>query len=122
MEFKIGNTSYANRIIAGTYAINSKDIYESFTDASSTAHRRLKRRKITGKVDMFFKDIAEFNIFLDVINRNKDENLAVDMTVSVNNLAEDKEIKAFLDFEPVRDRDAMWNDYMMKYTLNIEER
>lgn len=122
MEFKIGSTSYANRIIAGTYAINSKNIYDGFTDAAETAHRRLKRRKVVGKVDMFFRNIEDFNIFLDDINRNIDDDLAVNMTVSVNNLAEDKEISAFLDFDPVRDRDGMWNDYMLRYTLSIEER
>lgn len=122
MVFTINNVSYADHCIAGTYKVNSKDITENWVDASGKSHRRLKRKKVSGTVDMFFRTLDEFNSFISNIETNKTSTLSNAMKVTVNNMNEDKQIDAFIDFEPVRDRDGMWNDYMLRYTLTIEER
>ena len=122
MVFKIGTQNYADRIIAGTYKINSKDISQNWTDASGKSHRRLKRTKVSGTVDMFFRNMEDFNAFIANLAAIKSATLSYEMQVTVNNLNENKTIDAFLDFDPIRAIDGMNKDYMLKYSIKIEER
>jgi hypothetical protein len=122
MVFKIGNTSYADHVIAGTYQINQKDIGKEWTDANQIKHKTLMRTKVSGSCDMFFRTIEEFNEFVANIKAVKTTNQSVPMELTVNNVNEDKEIDAFIDFDAVRNRDGMWKDYILRYTLSVEER
>ena len=122
MVFKIGDTSYADHVIAGTYQINQKEIGQEWTDANHVKHKTLMRTKISGSCDMFFRTIEEFNDFIANIKTVKTSNQSVPMEVTVNNINEDKIMDAFIDFDPVRNRDGMWKDYILRYTLTVEER
>lgn len=122
MVFKIGNTSYADHVIAGNYQINQKNIGEDWTDANGVKHQTLIRKKISGSCDMFFRTIEEFNDFIANIKAVTTSNQSVPMEVTVNNINEDKVIDAFINFDPVRNRDGMWHDYILRYTLSVEER
>lgn len=122
MIFEIAGTSFADHILSGSYKVNKKPISKDWKDANGKKHQQVIRTQILGSVDMFFRTEAEFLDFVETIEGNRSLNGTVLVELSVNNTGTDEVIEAFLTFEPVRAIDGAWNDYMLKYTLNIEER
>lgn len=122
MKFVINGKDYADHVLAGAYRINSKPLAEEIVDANGKTHKRLIANKISGSVDMFFRTIEEFDEFATWIETNKDRNLANKIELTVNNTATDSVIDAFIDYDPVRSRDGMWKDYILRYSMTITER
>lgn len=122
MIFEINGKDYADHVLSGAYKINSKPLAEEIVDANGRTHKRLIANKVSGSVDMFFRTIEEFDEFATWIEGHKDRNLANKIELTVNNTANDVLIDAYIDYEPVRSIDGMWNDYILRYSMNITER
>lgn len=122
MVLKINDNDVSNRIIAGSYNVNSADEYQSWVDANGLTHRQFIRSRIKGSFDMLFKDQTEYNAFLSVLASAKRTDLSYKITLNVNNTNEFVTKWFFLNFESVRNRNYKWDDYFERFTVNIEER
>lgn len=121
--FKIGSTGdYSNRVIAGTYNVQNKQVYKEFTDGNGRLRKIPLRNapKAVGTFDMFFKDMTEYDEFVSLIASLK-ANETVLCTVAVNNENRTVTSNFYIDFEPIRDRKGDWSDYMHRFTVKIEE-
>lgn len=123
MVLLIGNVDYSNHVIAGSYNINQKIQSSKWDDANYRTHKFKQRDKIVGSFDMFFRTVADYEGFkadLDDAQAPDDDSYSISLTV--NNISEQRRINAFIDYELVRDIDGKWQDYFGRFTVNIEER
>lgn len=123
MVLLIGNVDYSNHVIAGSYNINQKIQSSKWDDANYRTHKFKQRDKIVGSFDMFFRTAADYEDFkadLDDAQALDDDSYSISLTV--NNISEQRRINAFIDYELVRDIDGKWQDYFGRFTVNIEER
>lgn len=119
--FKIGNTDFSGHVIAGTYNINSYDLYSERQTGSKKIRRKFLRTQIMGSFEMFFRTMAEYTAFLNKYNSAKSTELTVNCTVTPNNTNIETVVSAFLSFTPTRNRDGQWHDYMEPFTIELTE-
>lgn len=126
MVFAIADTPFENHIIASTYKVNDPGAYEEWTDAGNYKHKRkLREHKIVGSFSMFFKTLAEFKTFNSAVKNNTGDTNAVPVYLTVNDgygISDDRSALVYLTYEPVRNRDGNWQDYMLQFNVKIEER
>lgn len=123
MVLLIGNVDYSNHVIAGSYNINQKIQSSKWDDANYRTHKFKQRDKIVGSFDMFFRTVTDYEGFkadLDDAQAPDDDSYSISLTI--NNISEQRRINAFIDYELVRDIDGKWQDYFGRFTVNIEER
>lgn len=63
--FKIGEIDYTSHIVAPTYSVDLKPLYDEWVDANRITHREVVRKRIEGKFTMKFYNISEYNEFLE---------------------------------------------------------
>lgn len=122
--FIIGANDYSNRVIAGAYSVYSEDIYKEWVDGNHKTHRNIVASKLRGSFDVMFKSIEEYNSFLSVVNSNKTDSGAVAVSLKANNKVEGSDLvtsNCFLSFQPTRNRNGFWKDYMERFTIEVEE-
>lgn len=119
--FKIGADDYSDRVIAGSYNVNSQNVYKSWQDINGIEHREKIRDKIVGSFDMYFPKIEEYDAFRAVLDSVRKEDLSYTITVVDNIKNEVKTIDAFITFQLTRNR-LGWNDIYERFKLNIQER
>lgn len=121
--FKIEESDFSGHMIAGTYSVIRRPVYSTWNDGNGNSHRQLKRYKMQGSFDMFFRTMEEYQDFINAIESSKTANVNsyVAATLTDNMSNEDIEGYFYLDFSPLRNRDAKWNDYMQAFTVNVEE-
>lgn len=119
--FKIGAGDYSDRVIAGSYNVNSQNVYKSWQDINGVEHREKIRDKIVGSFDMYFPTIDEYDAFRAVLDSVRKEDLSYTITVVDNIKNEVKTIDAFITFQLTRNR-LGWNDIYERFKLNIQER
>lgn len=122
-NFIIGTTDFSAHVIAGTYSVINRPVYVTWADGDGHSHRKLKREKISGSFDMFFKTMEEYQTLITAIEASKvaNSNSYVTATLTDNYSNTDATSKFYIDFAPVRDRDANWKDYFGTFTVSIEE-
>lgn len=122
--FKVGNIDYSNRVIAGSYNVQTKPVYTSWNDANGVEHRQLVRatKRTEGTFDMFFKSIDDYNAFVSQIDTVQLPDLTVPCTVKSNTTNAEVVSFFFVDFSPVRNRKGNWEDYMEKFTVSVKEK
>ena len=120
--FKVGNIDYSNRVIAGSYNVQTKPVYSSWYDADEVEHRRPSRQRTEGTFDMFFKTIAEYNAFVSQVATVQLSDLTVQCTVNSNTTNTEVTSYFFVDFSPVRNRKGNWEDYMERFTVSVKEK
>lgn len=121
--FIVGDKNYTKHIIVGTYAINNKPVYKTYTDSNGHTHRFKIRDKVVGSFEIFFKTAEEFNDFsADIKDNESDVNFSIPVTVTVNNTGEEKLINAYVEYEPTRYLNGIREDYFEKFKVTIEER
>lgn len=126
MIFKIGTTEagdYSHRVIAGSFNVQTKEVFKTWVDGNGITHRQLIRStpKTQGTFDMVFPTIEEYNIFVALLEATKANDQTVLCTVKNNNLNTEVTSNFFIDYSPIRDRRGNWDDYMHRFTVNIEE-
>lgn len=119
--FKVGAGDYSDRVIAGSYNVNSQNVYKSWQDINGVEHREKIRDKIVGSFDMYFPTIDEYDAFRAVLDSVRKEDLSYTITVVDNIKNEVKIIDAFITFQLTRNR-LGWNDIYERFKLNIQER
>ena len=123
--FKIGSTDpgdYSNRVIAGSYNVQTKPLYYEWEDGNKVKRKRMIRTaKTQGSFDMWFKTIDEYNTFASLIASSRTSEGTVACTVLSNTTNAEVVGNFFIDFSPVRNRRGDWTDIMERFTVKIEE-
>lgn len=121
--FKLGNIDFSNRVIAGTYAVQNTDVYNSWTDCNYVEHRDKVRERMEGSFDVLFLTIEEFNDFMSALKSNKRTGVYYsNVTLKDNYSNTDNVIDAYITMTPIRDRKPDWTDYMQPFTVTVKER
>ena len=78
---------FTNYVIVPSYDVNSTDVNEDWQDADYVTHRIVVREKITGKFNVRFTSITDYNNFMDAIYQNRVVNGKgyTELRVQVNN-------------------------------------
>lgn len=119
--FKIGDIDYSNRVLSGSYAMQSNDVYDTWTDANLKEHRSSYRTKVSGSLDMLFKTIEEYQAFLDNLKNLKTNSLTYPITALDNLSNEEISFDGYLSFSPKRRRNDLWQDMVDVVTITITE-
>lgn len=122
--FKLNDVDYSANVVAEGYQVNLKDIYQEWTDGGQVKHRDVVGKKIQGKFQMYFNTEANLQTFLTALATAKTSSNTYPVKVKANNdtidsLTASKNV--FLDFEPVRKRNAAWADVYEVFEVTIEE-
>lgn len=122
--FKLNNVDYSAHVVAEEYTVNLKDIYQEWTDGSQTKHRDVVAKKIQGTFQMYFETDTDLQTFITALANCKTSSNTYPVILKANNnsvasLTTSKNV--FLDFEPVRKRNAKWDDVFEVFEVTVEE-
>ena len=126
MIFQLGSQEsgdYSNRVITGSYNVNSFPVFiNTYTDANGVEHRNKIRDRVEGSFDMYFRNMTEYGTFVTLLNSLKQGDTSVACSVAVNNTNATHTGYFFIDFTPTRNRKGDWTDYMELFTVKIKEK
>ena len=102
----INGTDYSSNVLVGTYKVNNRDVYESWTDGWGREHRRIIRQRVVGGWSMQFKSPDEYDAFARHIRDSKTGAGYVPCYLAINNegINEMKSAQLYITFEPSRGR------------------
>lgn len=106
--------------MASTHGVNSYDIYNEWVDGNHQTHRDVYRKKISGALALTFLTETDYVAFVNAYNRATVDGLT-SLTVWVNNIHQEKEIKAYCMFEPVLMKNINTKRYAT-FDFNLEEK
>lgn len=122
--FKLNTTDYSAHVVAESYAINYEDVYQEWTDGGQIKHRDVIGRKLRGTMQMYFKSQSDLQTFLTALANCKTTASTYPVQLKANNDTVDSLVASknvFLDFKPVRKRDATWADVFEVFEVTVEE-
>lgn len=119
--FAINGTDYSHRVVGAGYEVQKNDEYNSWTDANGKEHKSAYRTRISGKFQMFFQSMDEYQTFISTLNLAKNSDLTYPIQVWDNKSGSSVSITAFIDFTPTRYRAPNWDDMMEQIEVTIRE-
>lgn len=102
-------------IVMGSYRVNRKPKYDTWTDATDTEHRCVSGRKVNGTFTMLFNGchidndgnllngMEQYLKFLDQLLLYRNSNESHDIVVYINNENVFEPIEAFIDIDPINE-------------------
>lgn len=122
--FKLNTVDYSSHVVAESYAVNFVDVYDEWTDGGQIKHKDVIRRKLSGTFQMYFKTTDSLQTFLTALANCKTTSNTYPVVLKANNdtvasLQSSKNV--FLDFVPVRKRDAKGSDVFDVFEVTVEE-
>lgn len=121
--FKINTKDYSNRVIAGSYSVNSEDVFKSYQDLNGIEHHEKIRDRIKGSFDMYFETIEQYEAFNHDLEAAKLPDLSyANIAICDNKNNKVKVINAFITFQLTRNRNGQWYDMYERFKVNIQER
>lgn len=119
--FAINGTDYSHRVVGVGYEVQKNDEYNSWTDANGKEHHSAYRARISGKFQMKFLSMDEYQTFISILNLAKNSDLTYPIQVWDNKSGSSVSITAFIDFTPTRYRAPNWDDMMEQIEVTIRE-
>jgi len=122
--FKLNTTDYSAYVVAEDYNVNLKPIYQEWTDGGQVKHRDIVAQKLQGTFQMYFATATALQTFLTALANCKTTANTYPVQLKANNdtVASFQASKnVFLDFEPVRKRNAKWDDVFEVFEVTVEE-
>lgn len=119
--FAINGTDYSHRVVGVGYEVQKNDEYNSWTDANGKEHHSAYRTRISGKFQMKFLSMDEYQTFTSTLNLAKNSDLTYPIQVWDNKSGSSVSITAFIDFTPTRYRAPNWDDMMEQIEVTIRE-
>lgn len=119
--FAINGTDYSHRVVGVGYEVQKNDEYNSWTDANGKEHHSAYRTRISGKFQMKFLSIDEYQTFISTLNLAKNSDLTYPIQIWDNKSGSSVSITAFIDFTPSRYRAPNWDDMMEQIEVTIRE-
>lgn len=121
--FKIGARDYSNRVIAGSYQINTEPVYKSWQDQNGIEHREPIRYRTKGSFDMYFDNIEDYEEFKNTLEAAKQLDMSyANIVVTENTSNKEKVINPFISFKLTRNRNGQWHDIYERFKVDIQER
>ena len=121
--FKINTTDFSDNIIEGSYQVSKADVYKTYEDANGATHRRFIRTKISGKFQMFFRTLQDYQAFVTAIETNKSATtFAVPVSLYDNYGGTLITTNAFIDFRSTIALDGTLSEYMETIEVTVEDR
>ena len=122
--FKLNTTDYSAYVVAENYNVNLKPVYQEWKDGGQVKHRDIVARKLQGTFQMYFATATNLQTFLTALANCKTTANTYPVQLKANNdtiasLQTSKNV--FLDFEPVRKRNAKWDDVFEVFEVTVEE-
>lgn len=122
MLVSINGTDITSHILANSYEVNSKPIYKEWTDANYTIHRSRYRDRVSGKFDLKFSNLADYQAFVELLDDNTIGSNEIILTVYVNNI-DDTVTKTFFWNSEVKLSKAVNNTKRFeKFAFEITEK
>lgn len=122
--FKLNDVDYSAHVVAESYTVNLKNIYQEWTDGSQTKHRDVVAQKVQGSFQMYFKTESDLQTFITALASCKTSSNTYPVKLKANNKAVanlQSSRDVFLDFEPTRKRNASWDDVFEVFEVTVEE-
>ena len=122
--FKLNTVDYSAHVVAENYNINYEDVYQEWTDGGQVKHRDVIGKKLRGSMQMYFKSQSDLQTFLTALANCKTTASTYPVQLKTNNDTVDTLVASrnvFLDFKPVRKRDATWADVFNVFEVTVEE-
>lgn len=122
--FKLNDVDRSEHVVADKYKVNLKDIYQEWTDGGQVKHRDVVAQKLQGTFQMYFKTESDLQTFLTALANCKTSDNTYPVKMKANNktvASLQASRNVFLDFEPVRKRDAQWVDVFEVFEVKVEE-
>lgn len=122
--FKLNTVDYSAHVVAENYNINYEDVYQEWTDGGQVKHRDVIGKKLRGSMQMYFKSQSDLQTFLTALANCKTTASTYPVQLKANNDTVDTLVASrnvFLDFKPVRKRDATWADVFDVFEVTVEE-
>lgn len=121
--FKIMGKDYTNKIIQGSFDVNSEDVYSTWTDANNIKHREIYRQRISGSFDMYFSDEESYNEFIADVTAAKTQAGYCYVGIMTNNENVFHEmVELFVDFSPKRQQRVLGKGYFPDVNVKVEGR
>lgn len=120
--FKVNQTDYSAHVVVGSYAVNSEELNEVYTDGAEVSHFVYLRNKIKGKFELAFASQTDYTSFLTTFNAAKTvASNSWPLTVTPNNTLTATQINARVTFKPSRTMTASRTDIIRQFSVEIEE-
>ena len=120
---KVNTTDVTGNIVQNSYTVNKLPVYKTYEAANGATHRRHIRDKISGKFQMVFADLNDYDTFKALIDANVSAtNFSVPVTAYDNLSGNHYTVNAFIDYEPTVMQSASLKEYMKVIDVKIEER
>lgn len=120
MLLSIGNVDFTKCIVVGSYAMNKVDEFKEFKDASGVVRRYAIRQKMSGTVNLYFRNDDYKQQFTDVIKNKKDYDGSYLITAKANNTDETVSFRGYVSAAPARNTVGV-RDTFAEFTVTIEE-
>lgn len=93
----IGSTDCSQWVDKQTYAINSEDVYETWTDANWVDHRVIVRQRVRGTVKLGFASAVDFASFTALLESARQADGFYSVTAYVSNTGATVTFDAYID-------------------------
>ena len=121
--FTMGGLDLSPFIIQGQYQINKVDQYNEWIDAGGNTHRSIYKRRCEGSIKVKFVRVGDYETFIQAYKSARDVNGLVYCDMFVNNTNEMvSNVRAFLDFEPTKNRNGSNRDIYDEFVIEVTER
>lgn len=120
--FKMGEIDFTKCIKASTYKVNSKDVYNEWTDGNYKVHRDVVRSKVEGTFSLYFQTVEKEQEFFDTLNSLTGTGGHTPVSVYVNNHHEIRDIEVFIEIDPTNEKPFMGLSEYEGFELKLTER
>lgn len=117
----INGIDFSSNIVVGTYSVNYTDMFNTWTDANGVSHRQIIRKKVAGSWEMGFRNMAEYNTFIQHMESSKTTGGWIPCYLFVNNLSENRSCRLYFTYDPKLDRQHGIRNYIPNFTVTLEE-
>lgn len=104
----IGGRNFTKNIELGSWKVNQFPVYTEWEDYAKVKHKHKHRDRISGSFKLFFKDVEEWEAFLNTINENttKGGYIAAEVFITNKNIFSEPKY-FFIEFDPTNDKPYM---------------
>lgn len=113
----------STHIPMGTYSVNMSEEYEEWTDSNYDIHRKLLRNRVEGSFGLKFKNIADYEEFLNALSLAKSttQQNYIEVDAFCTNKGTSYNRKVYYEFAQTNDLPLMADAKNSAFTVTIKE-
>lgn len=121
--FSLGSTDLTGSVDVNSYAVNSVDVYEEWTDGNNIDHRVVTRQRRQGSFALGFASAAAFSSWLALLSSQRLSGGYYAVTAYINNTGSTDTFNAFLDVQHPEDKwDLAHSRHWLVANVTLTER